>query len=94
MHKKNPHRMGIWSRANRTHVAHMNKGDFYSTEQSAVMGKESTIVRIEFFPKNDSGTSLVSKESIPLEAGEVIDASFMSIKDLGEFLEQDIEDAK
>lgn len=91
--QKNPHRMGIWSRASRTHVAHMSKGDFYSSEQSAVMGSSPTSVRIEFTPKN-GGSAKVLKESIPLEAGEVIDASFMSIKDLGEFLEQEIEDSK
>lgn len=91
--QKNPHRMGIWSRASRTHVAHMSKGDFYSSEQSTVMGSSPTSVSIKFTPKN-GGSAKVLKESIPLEAGEVIDASFMSIKDLGEFLEQEIEDSK
>jgi isocitrate dehydrogenase len=91
--QKNPHRLGIWSRASRTHVAHMSKGDFYSSEQSAVMGNEPTSVRVEFTPKN-GGTKKVLKESIPLEPGEVIDASFLSLKDLGEFLEQEIEDSK
>ncbi|KAG7344234.1 isocitrate dehydrogenase, NADP-dependent [Nitzschia inconspicua] len=91
--QKNPHRMGIWSRASRTHVAHMSKGDFYATEQSAVIGKSPTSVRIEFTPKN-GGTTEVLKESIPLEAGEVIDASSLSVKDLADFYEQEIEDSK
>ncbi|KAG7370887.1 isocitrate dehydrogenase [Nitzschia inconspicua] len=91
--QKNPHRMGIWSRASRTHVAHMSKGDFYSTEKSAVMGDSPTSVRIEFSSQN-GGDSEVLKESIPLEAREVIDASFLSVKDLADFYEQEIEDSK
>jgi isocitrate dehydrogenase len=91
--QKNPHRMGIWSKASRTHVAHMSKGDFYSSERSAVMGNEPTSVRIEFTPK-DGGETTVLKEKIPLEAGEVIDASFLSVNDLKDFYEAEIEDAK
>jgi len=88
-----PHRMGIWSKASRTHVAHMTKGDFYSSEQSAIIGNEATSVRIEFTSK-DSGEKKVLKESIPLEAKEVIDASCLSVKELKKFYETEIEDAK
>ena len=35
--KANPHRMGAWTADSRTTVAHMEDGDFYSSEQSAVM---------------------------------------------------------
>jgi isocitrate dehydrogenase len=91
--QKNPHRLGICSRASRTHVAHMTKGDFYSSEQATTIGSEPTSVRIEFIPKN-GGEAKLLKKSIPLEAGEVIDASFMNLKALGEFYEQEIEDAK
>lgn len=90
--QKNPHRMGIWSKASRTHVAHMTKGDFYGSEQSTTIGNSPTSVTIEFHPKN--GASRILKEDIPLEAGEVIDASFMSVKDLTHFFEDEIEDAK
>jgi len=83
--------MGIWSKASRTHVASMTNGDFYGSEQSATM-KEATDVVIEFTDKN--GETKVLKESTLLEAGEVIDASFMSVEKLGEFFEQEIEDAK
>jgi isocitrate dehydrogenase len=91
--QKNPHRMGIWSKASRTHVAHMTKGDFYSTEQSVTIGNEPTSVRVEFTPK-DGSEKLLLKESIPLEPGEVIDASFLSVSDLKDFYEAEIEDAK
>lgn len=90
--QKNPHRMGLWSRASRTHVAHMRYGDFYDSEQSATM-KEATDVVIEFTPKG-SKTPKVMKESTVLEAGEVIDSSFMSIRQLTDFFEGEIESAK
>jgi isocitrate dehydrogenase len=89
--QKNPHRMGIWSKASRTHVAHMTEGDFYESEQSAVM-KEATDVVIEF--TNNNGETKVLKESTPLEAGEVMDSSFMSVRQLREFYEQEITDSK
>ena len=31
--RKNPHSMGKWSQASRTHVSHMHGGDFYSSEK-------------------------------------------------------------
>jgi len=90
--QKNPHRMGIWSKASRTHVAHMSQGDFYGSEQSTTIGDKATSVKIEFHPKN--GASRVLKKETLLEAGEVIDSSFMSAKALSSFLENEIEDAK
>ena len=35
--KKHPHSMGPWSKDSLTRVAHMTDGDFYSSEQSAVI---------------------------------------------------------
>ena len=87
--QKNPHRLGIWSRASRTHVAHMDKGDFYASEQSAIV-KQDTSVIIEL--ESASGTNVL-KEDTPLVAGEVIDASFMSIKELCDFFEREISEA-
>ncbi|KAI2499663.1 monomeric isocitrate dehydrogenase [Fragilaria crotonensis] len=78
--QKNPHRMGMWSKAARTHVAHMTHGDFYESELSAIM-PEATEVAIEFTPTS-SGTSVMMRDSIPLEKGEVIDAAFISVKAL------------
>lgn len=89
--QKNPHRLGIWSKASRTHVAHMDRGDFYDTEQSTTIS-EPTSVTIELV--GDDGTTTVLKEEVKLEAGEVIDAACMSIKDLCEFYEQEISEAK
>ena len=37
--RNNPHRMGKWSQASRTHVAHMRSGDFYASDISCTMDK-------------------------------------------------------
>ncbi|MGB0845172.1 MAG: NADP-dependent isocitrate dehydrogenase [Thiolinea sp.] len=91
--RKNPHSMGVWSMASRSHVAHMKgKGDFYSSEQSTVMDKAGN-VRIEFVDKA-SGEVTVLKAETPLLAGEVIDGMFMSKKALRQFFEEQMEDAR
>jgi isocitrate dehydrogenase len=90
--RKNPHSMGKWSQASRTHVAHMHTGDFYASEKSMTMDKACN-VKIEFVAKED-GAVTVLKENTPLQAGEIIDSMFMSKKALCEFLEQEMEDAR
>ena len=89
--QKNPHRMGIWSKASRTHVSHMTKGDFYGSEQSTSVPNE-TDVSIEF--TSPSGKTMVLKESTKLEKGEVIDAASIDVAELCKFYENEIEDAK
>ena len=89
--RKNPHKMGVWSQASRTHVAHMRGGDFYSSEKSTVVDS-ATHVRIEFKDKN--GEVTVLKSELPLLAGEVIDGMFMSKKALCQFFEDQINDAR
>ena len=81
---KNPHKMGKWETGSTTTVAHMTDGDFYSSEQSATMEK-ATDVRIEHVGAD--GTVTVLKPSVPLQAGEVIDSSRMSISKLNDFYE-------
>ena len=41
--RKNPHSMGKWSQASRTHVSHMHGGDFYSSEKSMVIPKACNV---------------------------------------------------
>eukprot|EP00979_Chaetoceros_neogracilis_P008223 scaffold1828_cov272-Chaetoceros_neogracile.AAC.21 len=89
--QKNPHKMGIWSKASRTHVSFMDKGDFFGSEQSTV-AKEATDVVIEHVAQD--GTVTILNESNPLEAGEVIDAACMNIEELQEFYKREIQDAK
>jgi isocitrate dehydrogenase len=89
--KKNPHRMGEWNKESKSHVAHMNGGDFFSNEKSATLS-EKTSVKIEFV--DASGKTSTLKEYFPLLAGEIIDSTFMNRKKLIQFLEEEIEDAK
>tara|TARA_B100000446_G_scaffold152067_1_gene147078 strand:- start:1720 stop:3942 length:2223 start_codon:yes stop_codon:yes gene_type:complete len=89
--RKNPHSMGYWSQASRTHVAHMRGGDFFSHETSTTIDKACK-VRIEFV--NAQGNVSVMKPEFGLLDGEVIDAMFMSKKALCDFFDEQIEDAK
>ena len=89
--KKNPHSMGAWSPDSKSHVAHMDGGDFFGSEQSHVMA-EAGDVRIEL--TTEDGSVSVLKEGLSLQAGEVIDASAMSCSALREFLAKEISDAK
>ncbi len=89
--RKHPQKMGAWSASSKTHVAHMNGGDFYGSEKSTTVA-EAGAVRIEFV--GDDGKITVVKEKTALKAGEVIDASVMSKKALREFFEAQMADAK
>ncbi|MEL7533622.1 MAG: NADP-dependent isocitrate dehydrogenase, partial [Bacteroidota bacterium] len=89
--KKNPHRMGAWSSDSKTHVATMDGGDFRSNEKSVTVSA-ATDVRIEHV--DAAGNVSVLKEKVSLQAGEVIDATYMSKAALVSFLEGQIADAK
>ncbi|WP_449426791.1 NADP-dependent isocitrate dehydrogenase [Rhodanobacter umsongensis] len=89
--RKHPHKMGAWSGDSKTHVAHMDGGDFYGSERSALIDKAGN-VSIEWFGKD--GSHSVLKEKTPLLAGELIDASVMSRRALASFVDAQIEDAK
>ncbi len=89
--KQNPHSMGAWSSDSKSHVATMSSGDFCANEKSVTI-TEATDAKIEFVAKD--GSTTVLKESVPLEAGEVVDATFMSKNALTKFLGEQVEDAK
>jgi isocitrate dehydrogenase len=89
--QKNPHRVGAWSKDSRSHVAHMDSGDFYGTEKSVVV-PQATDVRIEHTSRD--GTITVLKAKTAVTANEVIDAAVMSVKALRSFYKQAIEAAK
>jgi isocitrate dehydrogenase len=88
--RKNPHSMGEWSQASRTHVSHMHGGDFYHGEKSMTLDKARE-VKMELLTK--SGKTIVLKPKVALQAGEIIDSMFMSKKALLEFYEKQIDDA-
>ncbi len=89
--RKNPHSMGEWSQASRTHVSHMTGGDFYHGEKSMTLDAARD-VKMELVTK--SGQTIVLKPKVALQAGEIIDSMFMSRKALLAFYEKQIEDAK
>jgi isocitrate dehydrogenase len=89
--RKNPHSMGEWSQASRTHVATMKHGDFYHGEKSMTLDKARE-VRMEVLTQ--SGKTVVLKPKLSLLAGEIIDSMFMGKKELCDFFEEQMQDAK
>ena len=89
--RKNPHSMGEWSMASRTHVAHMRHGDFYHGEKSMTVEKARD-VKMELVTQ--SGKTIVLKPKVSLLDGEIIDSMFMSKKALCDFYEEQMEDAR
>ncbi|NUS10989.1 MAG: NADP-dependent isocitrate dehydrogenase [Streptomyces sp.] len=89
--KAHPHRMGAWTPESRTNVATMDADDFRSTEKSAVIAADGTL-RIEL--AGDDGSTTVLRESVPVLAGEVVDASVMRVAALREFLTAQVARAK
>jgi isocitrate dehydrogenase len=77
--RKNPHSMGEWSQASRTHVSHMHGGDFYAGEKSITLDKACD-VKMDLVTK--SGKTIVFKPKTSLLAGEIIDSMYMSKKAL------------
>ncbi|MBP0460444.1 NADP-dependent isocitrate dehydrogenase [Streptomyces montanisoli] len=89
--KAHPHRMGAWSADSTTNVATMGADDFRSTEKSVVIAEDGAL-RIELV--GDDGTTTVLRESVPVLAGEVVDASVLRVAALREFLTARIAEAK
>ena len=89
--RKHPHRMGKWSSDSKSHVAHMEEGDFYGSERSATLEKAGAL-KIELV--GSDGATTVLKDPVKVQAGEIVDAAVMSRKALSSFIEAQIEDAK
>ena len=89
--KANPHRMGEWKTDSKTEVAHMNSGDFYSTENSTTVENEGKF-RIVFY--GNDGAEKVLKDFAGLKPGEVIDSSVMNLSALKAFVQTAIDAAK
>ncbi|MFJ4877569.1 NADP-dependent isocitrate dehydrogenase [Streptomyces sp. NPDC088745] len=89
--KAHPHRMGKWTPESKTNVATMGADDFRSTEKSAVIADAGSL-RIEL--AGDDGSTTVLRESVPVLAGEVVDASVMRVAALREFFTAQLARAK
>ncbi|MDN3461597.1 NADP-dependent isocitrate dehydrogenase [Kocuria sp. APC 4018] len=84
--KKHPHTMGAWSKDSKTNVATLGHDDFRTNEQSVVMPADDTLT-IQLV---SGGRTTVLKQSVPVLAGEVVDATFMSAAALDEFLKAQV----
>jgi len=89
--KNNPHRMGAWSADSKSVVSSMSAADFFANEKSVTV-PEATTAKIELVAVDGSATVL--KGGLDLQAGEVIDGTFMSAKALRSFLAEQIEASK
>ena len=89
--RKHPHSMGAWSPDSKSHVTTMSEGDFRHSEVSVTVAAADTL-RIEHVAAD--GTVAVLKESLPVLAGEIVDASVMRRAALDRFLARQIADAR
>jgi isocitrate dehydrogenase len=89
--RKNPHRLGKWSPDSRSHVAHMQDGDFYGSEKSVTVGV-ATSLRFEHVAPDGAVTLL--KKGVGVTAGEIVDSSVMHVAALREFYAREIASAK
>lgn len=89
--RTNPHSMGAWSKDSKSHVSHMDSGDFYGSEKSVTV-ENAQNVKIEFV--DASGNVSTLKESVALLDQEIIDSSVMSSAALNAFFEKEINAAK
>jgi isocitrate dehydrogenase len=89
--RSHPPRMGAWAPDSKTHVTTMGAHDFRSNEQSVTFAAADDL-RVELVA-SDGGVTVL-KESIPVLAGEVVDATFMSVRALDTFLAAQMADAK
>ena len=89
--KSHPHSMGAWSSDSKTNVATMGVDDFRSNEKSVTLEADDTL-RVELV--GDDGSTTVLRESIPVLAGEIVDATNINVAALREFLTAQIAQAK
>ncbi|MGE3271073.1 MAG: NADP-dependent isocitrate dehydrogenase [Chloroflexota bacterium] len=89
--RNHPHSMGAWSPDSKTNVATMSSGNFRASEKSAVIEADGSL-KVEL--AGADGKTTVLRESVPVKAGEIVDASVMSVAALREFLTQAIARAK
>lgn len=89
--RKNPHSMGKWVSDSKSHVAHMEAGDFYGSEQSVTV---DAATEVSIVLEQADGNTKTLKQGLALQAGEIIDSAVMSKKALNAFFEKEIAAAK
>jgi len=89
--RTHPHKLGAWSADSKAEVATMRSGDFYGNEQSVVV-KSGGAFRIELAAKD--GRVVILKDGLTAAPGEILDGTFMSVKALRKFYDEEIENAR
>ena len=89
--KSNPHKLGSWSSKSKTHVSSMSKGDFRNNETSLTSDKHELL---NIYHYNNEGKKTILKENITVHKDAIIDCSYLSIKELYKFLNEEIEICK
>lgn len=89
--RKHPHSMAPWSSESKSHVSTMTSGDFRHNEQSITLPAATTAKIVH---ETASGETIILKDKLALQAGEVIDTTFMSVRELIAFLDEQIADSK
>src|SRR3954454_3475361 len=89
--RKNPHKLSAWSADSKAEVASMTSGDFYGNEQSVVTEAGGAFT-IELRGKD--GRTTILKDGLTAPPGEILDATFLSVKALRNFYEEQLNEAK
>jgi isocitrate dehydrogenase len=89
--RSHPPKMGAWASDSKTHVTTMGAHDFRANERSVTFPAADDL-SVELVATD--GTVTVLKESIPVLAGEIVDATFMSARALDAFLAEQMADAQ
>ena len=89
--QNNPHRMGEWSSDSKTSVATMTNDDFAHNEKSVTVLEDGNF-RIEHVNEDMEVTVLTSRT--PVQKGDILDGTFMSVNALRTFLREQIKAAK
>jgi len=89
--KQHPHSMGDWSSDSKSHVAHMDDGDFYSAEKSAVVAADGNLTITHV---SNNGDKTVLRAAVPVLENEVVDATRMDTAALCAFFAREMDAAK
>ena len=88
--RKHPHSMGAWSADSKTNVATMTDGDFRHNEKSVILDKDDTLT----MKLVGEDKERVFRDDVKVAAGDVVDATYMSVKALDAFLLEAVKRAK
>ncbi|MDQ7772486.1 MAG: NADP-dependent isocitrate dehydrogenase [Elusimicrobiales bacterium] len=89
--RKHPHKLAPWTPQSRGHVTHMESGDFYGNEKSVCTDKAGEL-KIELVTADGKAHTL--KSGVKVQAGEIVDGTFMSARALRAFYAEQIEAAR